>query len=150
MSDIALILKDNCFDINVLDGDLESDEGLESAVAISLFTDKRVTDEQLPYGKKDKKGWWGDMVPEVEQDQIGSRLWTIDPSKTTTDTLRLSEDYCREALNWLIEDGLSNEINIISDYNDNRHLIIDIEIIKPDNTSIKFQANWDAQDLRRA
>ena len=57
MSDIALVIKDNCFDINVKNGDLESDGGLQTAVTISLFTERRVTDEQLPDLAESKKGW---------------------------------------------------------------------------------------------
>ena len=57
MTDIALVLKNNCFDINIKDGDLESDKGLETAVAISIFTEKRVTDEELPELETKKRGW---------------------------------------------------------------------------------------------
>ncbi len=150
MSDMGLFIIDNCFDLKVLDGDLASDDGLETAVAISLFTDKRVTDEELPFGHKTKKGWWGDMYPEIDLDKIGSRLWTLDPGKRTNDTLRRSEDFAKEGLKWMLEDGIANTINVNSEYNENMHLIINIEIIRPDGLTSSFEVLWDAQEIRRS
>jgi phage gp46-like protein len=149
MSDIALQLIDNCFDVEIKDNDLTSDDGLETALAISLFTDKRVTDEELPSGHRSKRGWWGDMFPDVDQDQIGSRLWTLDPEKTTTETLRRSEDFARECTNWMIEDGLADAINVLSEYNINKHLILNVDVVKPDGITSRFAVVWDAQEIKR-
>lgn len=149
MSDIGLLLVDNCFDLRIKEGDLEADNGLETAVAISLFTDKRVSEEDRPDLEKDQRGWWGDMFPEVDLDKIGSRLWTLDRSKTNNETLRRSEELCKEALNWMLEDGLASAIIINSEYNDSKNLIVDIEISRPDKDSERFSVLWDEQELRR-
>lgn len=150
MSDIALIIKNNCFDINILNGDLEADDGLETAVAISLFTDKRVTNEELPDLATSKRGWWGDMYPDVDQDKIGSRLWTLEREKRTIETLRKSEDYSREALSWLLEDSVADSIDVKSEYNTNNFLIINIDISRPDQESSRFSIVWDEQKIKRA
>ena len=42
MNDIALIVKDGLIDIDVQSGDLLGEEGLETAILISLFTDQRI------------------------------------------------------------------------------------------------------------
>lgn len=150
MSDIALIIKNNCFDINILNGDLESDNGLETAVAISLFTDKRVTDEELPDLETSKRGWWGDMFPEIDQDKIGSRLWTLMREKRNTETLRKSEDYSREALSWMLEDSVADSIEVLSEYDTNNFIIINIKIARPDKEDSRFSVVWDEQEIRRA
>ena len=150
MSDIALGIVDNCFDLEIKDDDLVGDDGLETALAISLFTDKRVTDEELPSGHRSKRGWWGDMYPEGDRDQIGSRLWTLDPEKRTLETLRKSEDYSREATKWMIEDGLADAINVLSEYNINNHLVINVDVVKPDGLTSRYAVVWDAQEIRRA
>ena len=149
MSDIGLFLKDNCFDLDIENGDLKPDNGLETAVAISLFTDKRVTEEQLPDLETDRRGWWGDMFPEVDQDLIGSRLWTLDRSKTNNETLRRSEELCLESLKWMQEDGIADEITIQSEYNDSKVMNTTIEITRPDETEERFSVLWDEQKLRR-
>lgn len=150
MSDIALKINDqNLFDILIVDGDLASDDGLETAVTISLFTDRRVSEEELPAPQKDKKGWWGDMFPDVEQDKIGSRLWLIGREKVTQEVAKRAEDYCKEGLEWLIEDGVAASIAVVASYNSSKNLIIQIEIVKPTGNKFKFKVLWDKQQLVR-
>lgn len=149
MRDVALILSKNFFDIEINGQDLTADDGLENALAMSLFTDRRVSDEQLPQGVTNKKGWWGDMYAENPGDQIGSRLWTINPAKITDETRKLAEDYCVESTEWLIGDGIADTINFTIEYNESKHLNILIEVIRPDKTSSKYQVVWDSQKIRR-
>lgn len=150
MSDIRLAINDDLlFDIDIVDGDLESDEGLETAVAISIFSDRRVTDEELSFPQTDKKGWWGDMFPDVDQDQIGSRLWLIGREKVLQETAKRAEDYCKEGLAWLIEDGVAKSVAVAAAYDLNKYLRIAIDIAKPDGNSSKFQVLWDKQSLVR-
>jgi len=149
MSDVALNFANNQYDIDVFMDDLTIDPGLETAVSISIFTDKRVTNEELPSGHTSKRGWWGDMYPDIEQDQIGSRLWTLFPGKTTSETMRKSEDYTKESLKWLIDDGIASEIVVSSEYNTYNHLVINISILKPNGITSRYSINWDEQEIKR-
>jgi len=149
MSDIGLFLSENGFDLAVDENDLLPDDGLETAVSISLFTDKRVTDEQLPSMETSKRGWWGDMFPDVNQDKIGSRLWTLEREKRTNEVLRRSEELSKESLTWMIEDGLADAVIIKSEYNGDGHLLIYVEIQKPDGDSARFRVLWEKQELKR-
>jgi phage gp46-like protein len=47
--------------MNILHGLLLT-SNIHQAIAISLFTDARVTDEELPEGETSKKGWWADAL----------------------------------------------------------------------------------------
>ena len=150
MNDVGLFIKNGTyFDIELDQADLKADDGLETPLTISIFTDARVTDEQLPYGSTSKRGWWGDMFPDQPGDKIGSRIWTLNPGKITNETKNKATDYCRESTKWMIDDGIASVINISSEYNENKHLKIFIEVIKPDGTSSKYQVLWDAQKVRR-
>lgn len=149
MSDIALVLENNCFDIAISGDDLQTDNGLETAVTISFFTDRRVTDEELPFLETSKRGWWGDMFPEIDQDKIGSRLWTLDRSKVLNETLSRMNELCKESLNWMLEDGIAGEIAVNSEYNENKQMITTVEISRPDEQSERFSVVWDEQKLRR-
>lgn len=148
MSDVKLIIKDRCFELDLTKGDLTKDDGLETAVAISLFTDQRVSSDELPSGETSKRGWFGDLFPEVDQDKIGSKLWLLERSKRVTETLRKFEDYCREALQWLIEDGVSDSITVTASYDENFHLSCEIKISRPKNRESRFQLLWDKQELK--
>jgi phage gp46-like protein len=97
------------------DGDLSIEQGVMSAIIISLFTDRRADqDDDLPdLLNPDLRGWWGDKAsPEIENDQIGSRLWLLERSKATPEVLIQAKGYIKECLNWLIEDGIMSDIQI--------------------------------------
>ena len=93
--------------------DLGEASALESAVLISLFTDARVSDEELPEGEGSRRGHWGDQFTGAA---IGSKLWLLSRAKRTPETLRLYKDYGREALRWLVGDGHVTEITLSAEY----------------------------------
>lgn len=147
--DIGLSLIDGCFDVEIKNGDVVRDDGLETAVTISLFTDRRVTEEEKPYLANSKRGYWGDLFSEIDGDKMGSRLWTLEREKRTTEVLRRAEDYTREALQWLIDDGVVLSISAISSYDDNKFLNIDVKIIKPLGNESRYKVLWDKQEIKR-
>ena len=153
MNDIKLFLNDPLKDAitpRIENGDFVADDGLETAVIISLFTDARVSDEQLPAGQTSKKGWWGDKFSGVDQDKIGSRLWTLRREKRTTEVLRKHEDYSIEALNWMKEDGVADSITAEAFYEvTTKFLVMNLVITRPDGTS-RFKVNWDKQLVTRS
>ena len=62
--------------------DLQGDDGLLTALLISLFTDRRAHDDDpLPDERvgvpSDMRGWWGDYFETERPDPIGSRLWLL-------------------------------------------------------------------------
>lgn len=139
-------------DLSVVDEDLESESGLETAVIISLFTDRRARDDdELPDPNNlDKRGWWGDLVSEVEGDQIGSRLWLLSRAKTTENVLVKAKEYAEESLRWLIEDGIAKKVEVEAERqnpggNDRLALLVKIYQTSENVTALKFQTRWEAQ-----
>lgn len=87
------------------------DTPLARAVLISLFTWRRAL-ESDPVDDSDLQGWWGDSFPSVSDDRIGSRLWLL-RRRTLSDQTRLDAiAYAREALKWLIDDGIFVDVEI--------------------------------------
>ena len=96
------------FDLALEDGELAADEGLQTAVILSLFTDRLADDDdRLPDGGNDRRGWWADAYNERPH---GSRLWLLSREKTEEAVLRRAKTYAEEALAWLIEDGIAAEV----------------------------------------
>ena len=101
-------------DLEVGAGGLLTDDTLRSAVLISLLTDRRAAaDDRLPDDANatgvlppDRRGWCGDALAENADDRIGSRLWLLKREKQTAETLRRAIHYCKEALQWLQDEGL--------------------------------------------
>lgn len=50
----------------------------------------------------------GDTWPAVQNDRTGSRLYLLRRSKLTNKTPQLARDYVREALAWMVEDGVAS------------------------------------------
>jgi len=94
----------------LLPPDLQSGGDLESAVLISLFTDRTAEpDDVIPDGTGDPRGWWGD---EGETYPIGSRLWLLGREKILAKVPVLAKDYATEALQWMLDDGVCSQIDI--------------------------------------
>src|SRR5688572_23031344 len=100
------------FDLTFRLGDFKADEGLETAVLISLLTDRRCEPEELPDPETDRRGWWGDLFADVEADQIGSKLWLLDRTKQSQETLNAAQEYAEDSLEWLLEDGVAASVTV--------------------------------------
>ena len=127
MTDIALVWNaaEGIADFAMNGPDLLTDGGLETAVILSLFSDRLAQPgDAIPDGTTDRRGWWGDMpVAASEQDSAppatsiyGSRLWLLDRALATTETLRRAEDYAREALAWMTADGVAGSVTAAASY----------------------------------
>ncbi len=100
-------------DMKLSDSRLETDDSLDTAVYISLFTDARAKpDDQLPNGASDLRGWWGDTYSEHEGDSMGSRLWTLLGQRMDI-ALASVDQIVRDALAWMIEDGFVDKVEVI-------------------------------------
>lgn len=100
-----------CLAAWALDGpDLATGDDLETAVILSLFTDRRADpDDIIPDGSRDPRGWWGDLGADVP---IGSKLWLLDRAKATEQVRLRAEDYIGQALQWLVDDGVAAAVEV--------------------------------------
>ena len=105
----------------IVANDLKPDDGLRTAILISLFTDRRAElGDILPDLAADRRGWWADAVSEIEGDRIGSRLWLLARSKRENQVLDRARQYVREALAWLVEDRICEDFTVAADWVDTR------------------------------
>lgn len=102
---------------------LKAETTLESAVMISLLTDRRANiDDELPEAPTqtvippDRRGWCGDALSEVKGDRIGSRLWLLRRRKVNEQTRRDAIAYAEEALQWMITDRLATSVAIDAEW----------------------------------
>ena len=120
------------------------DGGLETAVLMSLFLDRRANaDDEIPDGGEDPRGWWGDAFATVEGDRIGSRLWLLRRSKLTDETLTRAREYAIEALEWLKEDGVANAVRVETEIRGIEQLAIGVEIDRQQGGTQRFAFAWD-------
>lgn len=133
----------NVIDLHLVGNDLVTDDGLRTAVIISLFTDRRVDTEEVPEGDLSRRGWWGDLFSGNVGDQLGSRLWLLEREKRVQETLNRAEDYAKESLDWLVDDGVADSVDVDANYDENGALVLSISISRPKPKDVfKFQTKW--------
>ena len=94
--------------------DLDSKEGDEilTALILSLFTDARATEEeweQVRDWENSKRGYWGDKLSSDFMGS-GSKLWLLRRSPADEATRERARTYVKEALRWMVDDGLLSSI----------------------------------------
>lgn len=151
---IALLWQDDVGAADlVLDGqDLARDEGLETAILLSLFTDRRAeTGDALPVPDGDRRGWYGDALPVVPGDLQGSRLWLLARSVQGPGLIEQAETYVREALAWMLEDLVAERVDVEVTLPRRGELQILVRLYRPGRDVVDFRYSyaWDAQALRR-
>lgn len=154
MSDIGLtwILEEGGADFTVSGNDLVVDNGLETDVFLSLFTDRRAEDgDVLPTGELDRRGWWGDAFPVVPGDRFGSRLWLLARAKEVPETLRRAEEYASEALVHLVEDRVVERVEVTAAFERRGVMRLTVPIYRPrvDVVTYQYDYAWAAQAARR-
>jgi phage gp46-like protein len=130
-------------DLGIAGTDLATDDGLETAVIVSLFTDRRAPDDVVvPDGQR--RGWFGDAFGADPTDQIGSLLWLLAREKRTALTLQRARDYAHEALAWLVTDGVAREVVVQAQYvgNDQMQLLVEIARNRRPPAQYRFDAFW--------
>tara|TARA_R110002020_G_scaffold471284_1_gene698217 strand:- start:12782 stop:13318 length:537 start_codon:yes stop_codon:yes gene_type:complete len=93
-------------------GDLRAEQGLATQVLICLMTDRRVEASELRDGDYNR-GWIGDSFDlEAGETALGSRLWLLRRSAIFEGIEVTVEDYVREALQPLIDQGVVVSVDV--------------------------------------
>lgn len=148
MTDIALLppdvhCSDGGFDLSVESADLVTDDGLETAIIVSLFSDARAAPDERPDGDAEPRGWWGDIGEDLP---VGSKLWTLQREKSLNSVAVRAEEYTREALQWLVDDGVISALNVTAEIQDRDTVAINIELTREgDRPAFRYFLNWNQQ-----
>ena len=117
---------------------------LRRAVTISLFTWRRAGLDD-PVDDSDRKGWWGDCVPSVAGDRIGSRLWLLARRTLVAQTLRDAQAYAEEALAWLLDDQIVTAVTVTVGRQGNDRLNLRVTLSEPSGETLElnFADTWE-------
>lgn len=144
-------------------GQFVTDDTLMTAVVISLFTWRRANpDDVLPDPlSKNRMGWFGDWYSNaalnalaandnaplpIPTDRIGSRMWLLWREKVTPEVLVRAQEYCQEALQWMLDDGVASDVQVVAAETQPGVLGVAIQITKPDMTTetYRYDDYWQA------
>ena len=126
--DTAFVFTETGIDLALELGDLKHDDGLRTAILVSLFSDGRVeVPEDLPDGETDPRGWWADAYDDI---RMGSLLWTLERGKITGPQIAQIQSSAEAALEWLLRDDLAEEVRVIVTRLGTDRLFLRVELVR--------------------
>jgi phage gp46-like protein len=116
-------------------------DNLTRSVIISLFSWRRADPDD---DSEQPMGWWGDSYPTIQNDRIGSRLYLLQRTTLTNNTVELARGYLEQALAWLKDDGVVSRITINVQRRGTDILTAEITLYRNDGSSqlITFDDLW--------
>jgi phage gp46-like protein len=116
---------------------------LRRAVTISLFSWRRAGVDD-PVDDQNRQGWWGDSVPSIAGDKIGSRLWLLQRRTLVPDTFRDAKDYADEALAWLVDDQIVTAVTVTVERRgtDGMNLRVTLTEANGETLQLAFENTW--------
>lgn len=105
-------LDSGIYDLSISDdGDLSGTDSFDTAILMSVFCERRASDSEV-LDNKYRRGWWGNLLSDVPNFEIGSKVWLLEQVKLTNVQLNLCKTYLTNALGWLIEDNYSTSVSV--------------------------------------
>ena len=119
---------DGYYDIDFANGDFELTNGLDTALYLSVFAEKRASPSQVSEPSL-RRGHFTNEFSDVEGYQVGSLFWLYtEQAKNTASNMTLLEGAVLEGLRWMIEDKIISK-TIVSGTRSNVSITLDIELI---------------------
>lgn len=121
------------------------DLDLETAVLISILTERRVEEgDEFSDTTFYKGGWWGDASDDLG-DNIGSRMWLLRREKMTQANVNKARVYLEECLQWMLDDEVTDEIVVTTSRGSTPvDLRFTIDISRPADTA-QWTRTWEIQ-----
>lgn len=138
---------DGIYDLEVdSDGDLKKEASFDTAILMSLLTEKRAdSSEQIV--PELRRGWWGNESNDVIDYEIGSKLWLLHQSKNIDETANKAVDYAIDCLQWLLDDNYLKDV-IVTAVRSLSNITLNIQLVRNDNeVDQRFYELWDNTNL---
>lgn len=129
--------------IDEVRGDLAPEDTLTTAVYLSLMCDRLAQHRDVRRGE-DRRGWWADAYADgyaEGRDRFGSRLWLLAREKELPATLQRARTYVQEALQWLLDDGQADDLQV-SVFVPSRGWLAVLVTIAVDGDSRRYRFEW--------
>jgi phage gp46-like protein len=140
--DLALAFNPEIGGLDIsLDGiDLRHEDTLLTAAMLSLLCDRLAQPHEVG-AEEDRRGWWADTYADNLGDLFGSRWWLLSREKQLPEVVQRARRYVREALQWLIDDGLAVSLDVSAFIPRMGWLIVDV-VVGLVGTSRRFRFEW--------
>ena len=123
---------DGTFDITFTDGDITADEGFETAIMASMFTDARASESQVG-APEQRRGWLGNTLSTVPGREVGGLMYLAEQRRLTQDTVNENVDFAQKSLAWMTEDRLAQRIDVSGELIPKKGVRLTIAITTPND-----------------
>lgn len=141
--DIALDKSKGYYDMSFTGGDFTLTDGFDTALLMSLFCERRASESEIPAPEL-RRGWWGNLLSDFIRFEIGSKLWLLAQARATENTLNDAINYTQQCLEWFIEDGHLDDIEVTGSL-DNDAIKLNIKLMR--DQDIVLSDSYDLWDL---
>lgn len=151
MNNIDLALSKNTggiYDISFTDGDFTKMTGYDTAILLSLTCERRALESEVKIPQY-RRGWWGNEANGYDNFEYGSKLWLLDQTRATQNTLNDSRTYANDSLQWMPDDNEVDAVLVDSEYNSEMELIINIQFVRNNDKTLSRSYNlWQNTFIR--
>lgn len=125
---------------------LELEDSLQTAIILSIFTDRRAgRDDRLPLREDDRRGWVGSEFMGQGfargTDEWGSALWLVYTGKVAGEVLEQARFAAQESLDWLVRDGIASRVTVVAQWVGDR-LAVRPTIYQPESAQPVYDVLW--------
>jgi phage gp46-like protein len=134
-------LKD-LYDLELQNGDLALVNNFNTALQMVIYCERRADPSEVRPPQL-RRGWWGNELSLVAGFEIGSKLWLLKQARRTQDTLNKAITYTQEGLQWLVDDGYLDKVEVEGFFSGDSGIRLEIRLLRPDNiTETRFFDLW--------
>lgn len=135
-------LSGGLYDIKIgFDGDIETADAFDTALIVSLFTDARADESEVPEARR-RRGWIGnEYTPGIE---MGCKLWIpLEQPRLTRSVLNQAQDAARDGLQWFVTDELAVSITDVGVRVEQTGVFLEVTIQRsPNQIERRFYQLW--------
>lgn len=122
--DIQLFPTGKIFDVGIAaDGDFSTIEGLDTAITMSIYCERRADESEVPESTN-RRGWWGNQFADKFGFEIGSKLWLYRQTRLTQETIEALRDAAIRGLDWLIDNDIAINIDAVVSFAEGRVILL--------------------------
>lgn len=108
--------KEGVWDLSFTEnGDIEFTNGIDTALAVTFFTDQRASSSEVSTPQY-RQGWWGTILNDFPNNiELGSKIWLLQQSPNNQATLIRAVDYLQKAYEWLIDLNYVDNVEVTAE-----------------------------------
>lgn len=142
--DIAIVVdsETGARDITIgSNGDLLQSDGFDTSIDNSILVNRRASSEEVPQAQE-RRGWIGDLFPRREGFKVGSKIWLFEQRRRTQDVINAIRDAAQEALQWMIDEGQVERIEVTAEAVGSSGVRLQIQIFVGNNRIKRYFTLW--------